>query len=138
MAPKRLPTVSFYFRFYGDSFDPDEITRRLGIEPTTQFRPGDPITEDGKGRRRHHGWMVKIGERETLKVDDLLRELRERISVSSETIRQVCNDLNVNPVVVCGVRQHETAETTPALMFPADFVAWVAEIDASIDVDVIL
>jgi len=48
MAPKPLPTVSFYFRFYGESFDPDEITRRLGIEPITHFRPGDPITEDGK------------------------------------------------------------------------------------------
>jgi Domain of unknown function (DUF4279) len=138
MSFKRLPTVSFYFRFYGDSFDPDEITRRLGLKPTVSYRPGDPIMRDGKGHRRHYGWIIAVGEQETLKIDDLLRELRERISVSSHTIRQVCNDLDINLVVVCGVRQHEDAETTPALFFPSEFVAWVAELGGSLDVDVIV
>jgi hypothetical protein len=138
MASKQLPTVSFYFRFYGDSFDPDKITRRLGIKPTASYRPGDPIMQDGKGRRRHYGWLIMSGEHETLKIDDLLRELRERINVPSHTIKQVCSDLGVNLVIVCGVRQHETAETTPALFFPDDFVAWVAEIGGSLDVDMIL
>ena len=138
MNSKCLPTVKIYFRFYGESFDPDEITRRLGIEPTIHFRPGDPITKDGQGSRRGYGWMIKIGGRETLEIDDILQELRERVNVSSATIRQLCNDLGVEAVVVCGVGQHESAETTPALFFPVDFIEWVAEMGASLNVDMIL
>ena len=49
------PVVRLDLRFYGETFDPDEITRQLGIEPTTAFRPDDPITPDGEGRRRGFG-----------------------------------------------------------------------------------
>lgn len=48
MTPERLPTIRLYFCFHGE-LDPDEITRRLGIKPTTHFRPGDPITKDARG-----------------------------------------------------------------------------------------
>jgi hypothetical protein len=132
-----LPRVAFYFRFFGDVFDPDEITRRIGIEPTTQFRPGDPITEDGEGSRRGYGWFVKVGYAETLAIDDLIQELRIRIDVSPSTVRQVCKDLDLELKVVCGVGQHES-EATPALCFPPDFLEWLTELGAGLDIDVIL
>lgn len=138
MTAHRLPTVSLYFRFYGASFDPDEITRRLGIEPTTRFRPGEPITKDGRGRRRGYGWWVQVGDVETLEIDDLLRQFRDRVDVSPSTVRQMCDDLGLELIVVCGVRQHASAESTPTLFFPADFLGWLAELGAALNVDVVL
>jgi hypothetical protein len=138
MNTERFPTVKLYLRFYGDSFDPDEITRRLGIKPTLKFRPGDPITEDGQGRRRRYGWMIKVGGQQTIEIDTLLQAFRERVEVSAETVRKLCDDLNVEAVVLCGVGQHEDAITTPALNFPAPFLKWVAEMGASLDVDFVL
>lgn len=138
MSTERLPTVRLFFRFYGESFDPDEITRRLGIEPTYKFGPGDSVTEDGRGRRRHSGWMIEVGGQETIEIDALLQELRKSVEVSAEAVRQLCDDLGVEAVVLCGVGQHEDAITTPALSFPTDFLEWVAEMGASLDVDVIL
>jgi hypothetical protein len=127
-----------YFRFYGDSFDPDEITRRLGIQPTIRFRPGDPITKDGQGRRRGYGWMLKVDGRDTIEIADMLHELQQRVSVPAQKVREVCSDLGVEPVVICGVGQHEDADTTPALFFPADFIEWLNEMSASLNVDIVL
>jgi len=136
MAVQRLANVQIYFRFYGESFDPDEITQRLGIEPTLKFRPGDPITSDGRGRRRRYGWAVKVGGYDTIEIDGMLQELREQVSVSSFLVRKVCKDLDIEPVIVCGVGA-ERADIMPALYFPTDFLRWAAEMGASLDVDVL-
>lgn len=133
----QLPAIGLYFRFYGETFDPDEITRRLGIEPTISFRPGDPITEDGQGERQGCGWMVKLS-REALVIDDLLQEFRQRLDViSADTVKQLCRDLRVELVILCGVGMGD-AETTPGLYFPSEFLEWVAELGASLNVDVVL
>lgn len=131
-----FPQVKLYFRFYGDSFDPDEVTRRLGIKPTMQFRPGDPITEDGRGRRRGTGWAIKIGPQSTLDIESMLHELRERADVSAAVVKQLCADLEIELVIVCGV-SGEQADTMPAMFFPTEFLAWVVDLGASLDVDVI-
>jgi hypothetical protein len=134
---KVLPKVKLYFRFYGESFDPDEITARLGVEPTEQFRPGDPITKDGRGKRRKDGWWIKVGPQRTLEIDDLLQELREKVVVDSAIVRQLCQELNINLVILCGVGMG-SSEDLPITYFPPDFVGWAAEMGAAINVDIVL
>lgn len=134
---KELPRVKLYFRFYGESFDPDEVTKRLGIEPSEKFRPGDPITKDGRGKRRRSGWWIKAGPQRTLEIDDLLQELREKVAVDSAVVRQLCQDLDVSLVILCGVGMGES-EDLPITYFPPEFVAWAAEMGAAINVDVVL
>jgi hypothetical protein len=135
MQSESLPIVCIYFRIYGDSFDPDEVTQHLHIEPTSYFRAGDPMPP-GKGHRQHDGWMVKIGPRKTLETKSMLRELRENIDAPATVIRQACSELNVEAVITCTIEP--TSLITPALQFPLGFVEWVADIGASIDVDVML
>ena len=138
-----LPIVRLYLRFYsensdpGEHFDPDEITRRLGIRPTTHFRPGDPITKDGEGRRRRSGWMLKIADKESLHIDGMLQQMREKIGPVETEIPQICKDLQVQAVILCGVLRNDSA-LMPALNFSSDFVSWADTIEASINVDVVL
>jgi hypothetical protein len=129
------PEVALYFRFYGASFDPDEITRRLGMEPTAQRRPGEPLTSDGRGRARDYSWMVKVGPSETLDIEDLLHELRKRVDISSDAVKKLSVDLGLDLVIVCGVLGEE-ADTMPAMCFPTEFLEWVVELGASLNVDV--
>lgn len=129
------PKVKLYFRFYGASFEPDEITRRLGVAPTLQRRPGDPLTSDGRGRARDYSWMVKIGPSETLDIEDMLLELRKRVDISPDTVKKLCADLELDLVIVCGVSGEE-ADTMPAMFFPTEFLEWVVELGASLNVDV--
>jgi hypothetical protein len=136
MVVENLPRVGLYFRFYGDSFDPDEITQRLEIQPTNKFKSGDLITEDGRARWPGYGWIIKVGPRRTLNIEDMLRELQERADVSPETVKQLCADLNLDLVIICGVGVGDATEL-PTMFFPSDFLEWVAELGASINVDVI-
>jgi hypothetical protein len=76
--------------------------------------------------------MIEVGGQETIEIDALLQELRKRVEVSAAVVRQLCDDLQVEAVVLCGVGQHEDAITTPALCFPADFLKWVADLGASL------
>ena len=133
----KLPRVSLYFRFYGETFDPDEITKRLGIKPTTSFRPGDPITKDGQGIRRGYGWMLKADGTDPFKIDELLQEFRRRVSVSAESVRQVCRDLSVELVIVCGVGINDLETSAPDLFFPSEFLSWATELGASLNVDIV-
>lgn len=135
MVVANYPKVKLYFRFYGDSFDPDEITRRLKLEPTAQRRQGDPITKDGRGSYKDHSWMVKIGPSETLDIGGMLRELRKRIDVAPRSVRELCSDLHLDLVIVCAVGGEE-ADTMPAMFFPTEFLQWVVELGASLNVDV--
>jgi hypothetical protein len=134
MTLEHSPSVGIYFRFYGASFDPDEITRRLETEPTSYYRAGDPVA----GRtipHRQDGWMIKIGPRETVEIEELLRELQERVDIPGVMVKQLCTDLQVRAVVVCAIVQ-PTSALTPALEFPASFLEWAANKGASINVDV--
>ena len=138
---EQWPLVSLYLRFYseesdpGEHFDPEEITRRLGIEPTTQFRLGDPITADGEGKRRRSGWILNIARQETLQIDGMLQEMRNRLSSAKDVIPQICKDLRVRAVILCGVSRNES-DHMPALDFPPSFTRWVASLGASIYVDI--
>jgi hypothetical protein len=137
MSSEDLPRVGFYLWIVGGDFDPAEVTSRLGVEPTKVWRAGDPITEGGRGRRVRPSWLLGIEKRETLKVDELIEELRARLDVPPATVKQVCDDLGVKATLVCGVGMG-SSETTPALVFPPDFLEWVGEMGATLDVDVLL
>lgn len=132
-APQTLPSIQMSLRFRGEHFDPDEISRRVGIEPTTTFIPGDPISANGAGRRRRPGWKLAV-EAETLELGDLLTQFRDRVSVPGAVVKEVCADLGVTAVVTCSVLQRGH-ESTPALIFTADFLGWVSGLGASLDVD---
>jgi hypothetical protein len=80
--------------------------------------------------------MVKVGGEETIRIDSMLIALRERFDASPDEVKALCRDLNLRAVVLCGVGQD--AEETPQLQFPPEFIAWVADMGAEIDVDIIL
>jgi len=135
MVVSKYPEVGLYFRFYGDSFDPDEITRRLGIQPTNQFRLGDPINGNPRARWPSYSWIIKVGPRTTLDIKDMLGELREKADVLPAVVKQVCADLNLDLVITCGV-SGEDADAVPTMFFPTELLKWVTELGASINVDV--
>jgi hypothetical protein len=130
-----LPSIQLSLRFEGEDFDPDEITRRVGIEPTNTFRVGDPITSGGEGRRRRPGWRLAAEERAGLDLDGMLVAFQDLVQISPPVVRQLCHDLDVAAVVACSVLQRGY-ETAPALTFTPEFLGWTSELGASLDVDI--
>lgn len=122
-----------YFDFYG-AFDPAEITRRLGVKPTSQFRAGEP-RPTGVGSRRRDGWIIEVGAAKTFEIDDLLKQLKAAVTASPADIQKVTRELNVDAVVTCEV---QSTSSMPSLYFASEFVQWAAAVGAAIDVDIML
>jgi hypothetical protein len=130
-----LPEVILIFRFYGDDFEPDEITRRLEIKPTKIWRAGDPRGDPGSGATSpRSGWWVELEPRKTHPISGLLEELRRRIDIAGPLVRQMCDDLQLTPHITCVIYQPRAA-STPIVDFPPDFMAWAVSLGASIGVD---
>jgi len=127
------PIVTIYFDFYGE-FDPAEITKRLGIEPTGQFRAGEP-RPSGLGHRRRNGWILKVDPESTFEIDELLKQIQAAVTATPEQIRQVSSELDVEAVVTCEV---QATSAMPSLWFSHELVRWAASIGAAIDVDIML
>lgn len=45
-------------RIFSDELSPDEISRALGIKPTTSFHKGEPISPRVQRPRPQHGWLL--------------------------------------------------------------------------------
>lgn len=133
MSSPDPPRISIYFDFCG-VFDPAEITKRLGIEPTRQFRSGEP-RPSGSGHRRRDAWLIGIGPVPTFEIDDLLKQIQAAVAVSPEKIKKVSSELNIEVMVTCEVR---STNSMPSLRFSDEFVLWTASIGAAIDVDIML
>lgn len=126
--------VTIYFDFYGESFDPQEITERLKMKPTTQFKKGEPMPSSLTRSRRRDGWVLTAASAETFHIDDLLDELKAAVTATPEAIRMVASDFEVEAVVTCEIVAQ--SEVMPSVVFPPDFAEWVSARGATICVDI--
>jgi hypothetical protein len=134
MPEDTLPIVKALFRLRDAPFDPDEVTRRLGLEPTRTYRAGEPIAR-GIGSQRGDGWLIQVGPCETLEIAPILRELRDRVAVAPSLVREVCADLGLTPAIYCSIEL--TSRLAPSAAIPPDTIAWVAELGGAIDMDLL-
>jgi hypothetical protein len=75
-----MPTISethVAVRFYGDDLDPDELSKRLGVSPSSLARKGE-VTRSASGRDRTAKtgrWVFRVESREPGDLDGQIREL---------------------------------------------------------------
>lgn len=67
MIIQRLPTVWVSLDVLDGGVDPDIITKRLGVEPTSYHRAGE-ARHKGQGRWSQDRWRVTIGPYDTWKM----------------------------------------------------------------------
>jgi hypothetical protein len=81
-------------RVYPERLDPDEVTRRLGIEPSNLQRKGDPLTKSKQPvLAKTHGWFLTTeGAIESRDVRKHLDWLLERLVPRAEAVRSLQAD----------------------------------------------
>jgi hypothetical protein len=140
---KELPNISLYLRFYGEGFDPSRITKRLGIAPTSAYRAGESIAPEATARsslktiHRRDGWFLKVGPYGQIDIEGIIQELKDQVGLAAAHVKDISDELDIEAVVLCGVLQ-PTSAPAPSLRFPPEFLQWVAEMGAILEVDVIL
>ena len=123
-----------HFTLSGYHFNPDDITRLLGIEPTAVDASG---ANSGLDKPVISSWELST-ETVTDDVDvyDLTNVLIKQIEPAKEKILEVIKSHNLSPrigvVLVLSVDKNETA---PDVGFGARTIRFLADIGAFINVD---
>ena len=114
---------------YGEDLDPDEVSRTLGIEPTSSGRRGGPLR---RGRVLSRGFWC-VSTRDDCDSDD-----------ASEHVARLASMLGMDPpAIVAAVGRYEArvyiywdlqdGNGGPVLTPPA--LAWLAQVGAELHVD---
>lgn len=123
-----------HFTLSGYHFNPDDITRLLGIEPTSVNAAG---AHSGLDNPVISSWELST---ETVIDDfdvyDLTNELIKQIEPVKEKILQVIKSHNLSPRIgVVLVLSVDKNETVPDVGFGARTIRFLADIGAFINVD---
>jgi len=120
-----------YFALYGNEFDPDAVTRLVGIEPTSIKLKKDPIC-------KHTWWKYSLGkiEDDVIDIYDMSSALVARLQPYQDKIAQAKDTLRLNTVlsVVLWITCDE-AKSTPAIGFDEKVISFLSSVGASIDID---
>ncbi len=123
-----------YFALGGYHFNPDDVTRVLGIEPTTVDASG---ANSGLDSPATSSWELSTETiTDDIDVYELTNELIKQIEPAKEKILELIKSHNLSPrigvVLVLSVDKNETA---PDVGFGARTIRFLAEIGAFINVD---
>ncbi len=128
-----------HFTLAGYHFNPDDITRLLGIEPTSVDSAG---TRSGLDKPAISSWELSTDtvttENGTDEVDvyKLTEIILKQLEPVKEGILQVCKSHNLSPRIgVVLTLSVDKDETCPDVGFGARMVKFLAEIGAFINID---
>ncbi len=123
-----------YFALSGYHFNPDDITRLLGIQPTSINAAGANSALD---KPVISSWELSTDTvTDDVDVYDLTRNLIKQVEPAKEKILQVIKSHNLSPriglVLVLSIDKNESA---PDVGFGARAIRFLADIGAFIDVN---
>lgn len=125
-----------YFALQGDDFEPSEITRFLGIEPTITWKKGD------KGRYtsclKYTCWQLEaVRGNEPLLIDNLVTEIIAKLEDRVEIIRNLKQEFGLDSVlkIVLFVDIDEE-QSTPALGHDLWTINFLYRTQTRTDVDI--
>ena len=123
-----------YFSLAGYSFDPDNITRVLGIEPTSVNRAGAGM---GMDRPAISSWELSTEKFiDDIDVYAITNELIKLIEPKKDKILQAIEGFNLSPRVGVVLRLSADKEaSSPEVGFGARTIRFLAEIGAFVDID---
>lgn len=120
-----------YFALFADAFDPDELSRRIGIQPTSIQRSPPhraPLVCWMLSSGRVAGDLIDIYERSS-KLIAQLRPHAERIAAARRDM-----NLEANLQVVLWIALEDSVPM-PAIGFDPECIAFLSAVGASVDVD---
>lgn len=123
-----------YFALYGYHFNPDDITRLLGIEPTSINAAG---ASSGLDKPVISSWELSTDTvTDDVDVYKLTEMLIKQIEPVKEKILELCKSHNLSPRIgVVLTLSVDKDESSPEVGFGARTIRFLADIGAFINVD---
>jgi hypothetical protein len=124
--PEKTPDISFCL--WG-AFDPDEISRKVGVAPSETARAGDTVGKDGMKRKNSlwaFGSRLEASAPVDLHVKDILDRLDNNRLVFKELIREFGGILEIDGL---------PPDYAPAVSLEAEIVSKMAQYGLRLDID---
>lgn len=121
-------------RIWGDSLDPDEISRLLGASPTTCERKGDRLVGKNaryKGVAKTGGWRLVVADCNSGNLDAQIKELFAQLSSDLSVWREIGRMHRID--VFCGVFMKTEND---GLVFNPTTLRILGERGARLDIDI--
>ena len=125
-----------YFALHGDDFDPNELTRELGIEPTDSWEKGD------KGQyfanQEYACWKWSTGKgKEAIFIDKLVDEVVEKLKDKVGNINKLKEKYQLTSVLeIVMYIDVNPEESTPALGHDLKTIEFLYQTQTVTDVDI--
>lgn len=117
-----------YFHVRG-SFDPDDITRRVGVSPTQIKREGDAIANSSK-KRPCSWWELHSRVNPSAPLDEHVRDVLDQLDSNKVAFEKLSRDLGGTMQLVGYFR-----EVNPGVHFDIEIVRRSADYGLCIDCD---
>lgn len=88
-----------YFAFNGDNFDPEIITKELGIKPTNSWRTGDQKRYVQQQKYSCSRWELRSTINEALDINKLVREVVIQLKDKIEVINKLKREYQLDSVL---------------------------------------
>jgi hypothetical protein len=124
-----------YFALNGGDFDPEEMTRFLGMKPTSTKRKGEKVPDRIP---KFSSWVLSTANvvDECVDVYEMASEIVKQLQPRKELIMDATRKFGVfsKLQVVMSISVEEDA-STPAIGFDVEIMQFLGEIGAFIDID---
>jgi hypothetical protein len=131
------PRLDVEFRIYSTRISVEQITDLVGIVPTATWTLGEQVGKTSL-RRKENAWRYSIAmadEHDHWQLDKTVKDLLQVLMPKASDIRRICNELDLEVEVSCGVR---IADQPPTMNFTPDIISDLAAFNATLDIDIIL
>ncbi len=124
-----------YFALDGDDFDPDDVTKMLGITPTSIMRKGERIPNKVPVKS---SWALSTDHivNECIDVLQMAEKIIDQLQPKKQKILEAINIYGLSPKleVVLWFSINEE-HSTPAIGFEVNTIKFLSEVGAFIDID---
>ncbi|HEY3348945.1 MAG TPA: DUF4279 domain-containing protein [Thermoanaerobaculia bacterium] len=116
-------------KILGFSAAPEEVTRRVGLEPTKTWQQGDLIPRTTR-HLASSGWEISASDVGGAELSPQMEALFGRIQGREASIAEFSRDARIELSIV--VYAHESV---PALHLPRETVEYLNRLHSSVDID---
>lgn len=125
-----------YFEITGEDFDPQIISKKLGIKPSRAWRMGEARKKGaGRGEYNHSSWASPL--KNGVLIDELVEEIVTLFKDKVEAINQVKNELKLKSVLVIVMYVDTNPESsTPVISHQKEVIDFLYHTGTTTDVDI--
>lgn len=122
--------IRISFELKGD-FNPQEITQKIGLEPSETWKKGDKGKY--KGIRQYDFWCLDTGYINSVSIDEISKGIYNLLKLHREKIAKLISDCGITSVfqIVAKI----DGDNTPSIFFSEDIVKLASEFNSYFDID---